>query len=75
MPRGMLFSNDYRFKWTQTSMEVNYMLFKEGVHIANHISNSNKVFTNKISTIETLENLQLAINSGQISSEIYKSVN
>jgi hypothetical protein len=59
MPRGMLFSNDYRFKWTQTSMEVNYMHFKEGNHIANHISNSNKVFTSKISTLETIENLKL----------------
>ena len=57
MPRGMLFSNDYRFKWTQTSMEVNYMHFKEGVHIANHISNANKVFTNKIATLETVANL------------------
>ena len=59
MPRGMLFSNDYRFKWTQTSMEVNYMHFKEGAHIANHISNSGKVFTNKISTLETIQNLVL----------------
>jgi len=55
----MLFSNDYRFKWTQTSMEINYMQFKEGVHVANHISNANKVFTTKIATLETLENLKL----------------
>ena len=59
MPRGMLFSNEYRFKWTQTSMEVNYMHFKEGAHIANHISNSGKVFTNKISTLEAIQNLVL----------------
>jgi len=30
MARGMMFSNDYKFKWTQTSMEINYMHFKEG---------------------------------------------
>jgi len=38
-------------------MEINYMNFKEGVHICNHISNSNKVFTNKIATLDALENL------------------
>jgi len=47
----MLFSNEYRLKWVQTSMEVNYMHFKEGTHLANHISNANKVFTNKIATL------------------------
>ena len=60
LAKGMLFSNDYRFKWTQTSMEVNYMHFKEGVHIANHISNSNKIFTNKIATLDTVENIKLS---------------
>ena len=40
-------------------MEINYMQFKEGVHVANHISNANKVFTTKIATLETLENLKL----------------
>ena len=74
MPRGMLFSNEYRFKWTQTSMEVNYMHFKEGVHIANHISNANKVFTNKIATLETVANLQLNLQNGQVKTDMYKSV-
>ena len=40
-------------------MEVNYMHFKEGVHIANHISNSGKILTSKIATLETLENLKM----------------
>ena len=40
-------------------MEINYMQFKEGVHVANHISNANKVFTTKIACLETLENLKL----------------
>jgi len=57
MGRGMQFSPDYRFKWTQTAMEINYMHFKEGRQICNHISNSNRVFTNKIATIEVLEDL------------------
>jgi hypothetical protein len=74
LPRGMLFSNDYRFKWTQTSMEVNYMNFKEGVHIANHISNSNKVFTSKISLMETIEDLKLNLQTGILKSDMIKSV-
>ena len=74
LPRGMLFSDDYRFKWTQTSMEVNYMKFKEGVHIANHISNSNKVFTSKISLIETIEELKLNLQTGILKSDMIKSV-
>lgn len=70
MARGMMFSNDYRFKWTQTSMEINYMHFKEGTQICNHISNSNKVFTNKIATIEVLEDLQYKLKNGTLQSEI-----
>ena len=27
MDKGMMFSKDYRFKWTQTSMEINFMHF------------------------------------------------
>lgn len=74
MAKGMLFSSEYRFKWTQTSMEINYMHFKEGVHICNHISNANKVYTNKIATLETIQNLKLSFQSGEIKSELYNSV-
>ena len=70
----MLFSNEYRFKWTQTSMEINYMHFKEGVHLANHISNANKVFTNKIATLETVANLQLNLQNGIVKSDMFKEV-
>lgn len=54
MAKGMQFSDKYRFKWTQTSSEVNYMRFKEGEHIVNHISNS-RIFTTKITTLDILE--------------------
>lgn len=57
MPHGTQFSNEYRFKWTQTSMEINFMHFQEGTHIVNHFSNSNKVFTNKIATLDTIQEL------------------
>lgn len=55
-------------------MEVNYMTFKEGVHIANHISNSNKVFTSKISLMETIEDLKLNLQTGILKSDMIKSV-
>lgn len=70
MGRGMQFSNEYRFKWTQTSMEINYMHFKEGSQICNHISNSNRVFTNKIATIQVLEDLQYKLKNGILTSKL-----
>jgi hypothetical protein len=75
MGRGFAFSADYRFKWTQTPAEINYMQFKEGYHIANHFSNS-RIFCNKITTLETLENLNLAMQSAsEPMSQFFKSVN
>jgi hypothetical protein len=44
MGKGFAFSTDFRFKWTQTQGEINYMKFREGLHIANHFSNS-RIFT------------------------------
>ena len=70
MGRGMQFSADYRFKWTQTSMEINYMHFQEGKQICNHISNSNRVFTNKMATIEVLEDLQYNLQNGSLTSDL-----
>jgi hypothetical protein len=63
MPKGMLFSDKFRFKWTQTSSEINYMKFREGEHLVNHISNA-KLFTTKITTLDTLENLKLSLENG-----------
>lgn len=65
----MLFSDKFRFKWTQTSSEINYLKLKEGQHIVNHISNS-KIFTNKISTLDTLQNIKFMLQNGDIKSEI-----
>lgn len=73
MTKGMLFSNEYRLKWTQTSMEINYMQFKEGMQICNHIANANKILTTKIATLETIENLNSKLKNGQLKSFIYSS--
>jgi hypothetical protein len=73
LARGMQFSENYRFKWTQTPAEVNFMKFVEGKHIANHFSNS-RLFTNKIYCLENLEKLNRSLQFGDIKSEIYKSV-
>ena len=65
----MQFSDKYRFKWTQTSSEINYMKFKEGEHIVNHISNA-RIFTTKITALETLEILKIALEKGEIPSTL-----
>lgn len=45
------------------------MKFKEGIHLVNHISNA-KIFTNKISTLETLEELKIALEKGTFKSDM-----
>ena len=61
----MNWSDNYRFKWVQTPQEVNFMRFIEGTHIVNHISNC-WIFTNKITTLDTIENLKISLKSGEI---------
>ena len=73
MAKGMQFSDKFRYKWTQTSSEINYMKFKVGEHIVNHISNS-RIFTTKITTLETLECLKIALENGEIITPHYQSV-
>jgi len=70
MARGMQFSDKYRFKWTQTSSEINYMKFRQGEHIVNHISNA-RIFTTKITLLEVLETLKIALEKGEVKSEHY----
>jgi hypothetical protein len=72
MARGMQFSENFRFKWTQTPAEVNFIKFIEGRHIVNHISNS-RIFTNKVCCLENLEKLNRSLMFGDIKSEIFKS--
>ena len=73
MARGTQFSDKYRFKWTQTAGEINFMKFVEGKHICNHFSNS-KIFTNKIQTFEMLELLNRQLKNGATKSELYQSI-
>lgn len=69
MAKGMQFSDKFRFKWTQTSSEINYMKFREGEHIVNHISNS-RIFTTKITTLEILEQVKIALENGELPSTL-----
>lgn len=55
-------------------MEINYMQFKEGIHIGNHISNSFKDLTSKIATLETLGDLRLNLKNGVLKSDIIKDI-
>ena len=74
LARGMMFSNEYRLKWTQTSMEINYMQFKEGTHLCNHIANATKLLCNKIALIQVLEGLKVSMELGLIKSELYPEI-
>lgn len=49
------------------------MSFKEGRHIANHFSNA-KIFTNKTTTLDTLEYINNALRSGQLKSSYFTSI-
>ena len=73
MARGTQFSDKYRFKWTQTAGEINFMKFVEGKHICNHFSNS-KVFTNKIQTLDMLELLNRSLKNKEVQSNIYSGI-
>eukprot|EP00349_Pseudokeronopsis_sp_Brazil_P005581 CAMPEP_0202962266 /NCGR_PEP_ID=MMETSP1396-20130829/6360_1 /ASSEMBLY_ACC=CAM_ASM_000872 /TAXON_ID= /ORGANISM="Pseudokeronopsis sp., Strain Brazil" /LENGTH=276 /DNA_ID=CAMNT_0049682715 /DNA_START=506 /DNA_END=1336 /DNA_ORIENTATION=- len=73
LARGMQFSDKYRLKWTQTSSEVNFLKLKEGHHLVNHFSNS-RIFTQKATTLETLEALKVAMEKGEVVSDEFKSI-
>jgi hypothetical protein len=60
-----------RLIWVQTPKEFNFFTFKEGKQLVNHIFNS-RCFTNKMTTVEALETLDLSLNIGEIQSEIFK---
>ena len=44
--QGMRLTDKARFRWTNKPSEINYKIFQEGKHVANHVSNSN-LLTNK----------------------------
>jgi hypothetical protein len=49
------------------------MKFRPGEQIVNHISNS-RIFTTKITTLEVLETLKIALEKGEITSTSYQAV-
>lgn len=69
LPKGMNWSDKYRYKWVQTPQEVNFMRTFEGNHIVNHISNC-WIFTNKMTTLDTVDNLKISLKSGEITSPL-----
>jgi hypothetical protein len=65
LPKGMNWSDKYRYKWVQTPQEINFMRTFEGVHIVNHISNC-WIFTNKVTTLDTIDNLKISLKNNEI---------
>ena len=70
LPKGMNWSDKYRFKWVQTPQEVNFMRTFEGTHIVNHISNC-WIFTNKVTTLDTIETLKYSLKNEEIKSDLH----
>jgi len=69
MDPGLKFSDNFWFKWVQTIKEVNFSKLVGGKHIVNHIPNI-PCFTNKTSTLETIENLKISLSTGILKSEL-----
>ena len=67
MDPALKFSDQYRFKWVQTLREINFSKVTSGRHIVNHIPNI-PCFTNKTSTLETIENVKCSLASGSLNS-------
>ena len=57
LPKGYAFSQKYKYRWTQTHSEVNFMQFKEGEQIVNHIPQTIKLLSSKSALHKNLENL------------------
>ncbi len=53
----MAFSDRFDIKWVQTTGEVDFLKFKEGSQLVNHIPNIN-VIASKNGLIQTLRNFE-----------------
>lgn len=69
MDPGLKFSDSFRFKWVQTLKEINFSKLVPGRHLVNHIPNI-PCFTNKTSTLETIENLKISLQTGLLTSDL-----
>jgi len=58
----MAFSNKYDVKWVQTSAEIDFLSFKEGQQLVNHIPNMT-ILTSKNGLIQTIRYYELSQKS------------
>ena len=61
-----------RIRWCLKPSEINWRIFVEGKHLANHLSNSN-LFTNKFKFLDLIASLKKAMLAKAIQSETYLS--
>ena len=66
----MRLTDKARFRWTNKPSEINYKIFQEGKHVANHVSNSN-LLTNKNKFFKLLGQLNNSLKRGYIESPIF----
>ena len=67
---GMRNTNACRFRWAHKPWEINFLLFEEGRHIVNHLSNSH-ILTNKVHLVENLRKLDESMKDGLIESALF----
>jgi hypothetical protein len=59
LDKKLAFSNKYDIKWVQTSAEIDFLSFKEGQQLVNHIPNMS-MLTSKNGLIQTLRDYETA---------------
>ena len=62
MPEKDTFSPHYYFKWVQSSAEIDFYSFKEGIQLVNHIPNIS-VISSKLELLKTLKEMELDLKS------------
>ena len=72
LEQGMSLTDKARFRWSNKPSEINYKIFEEGRHVANHLSNSS-LLTNKAKLFKALRLIDIQMKKKQIESTIFSS--
>jgi len=57
LPESFKNTENFDFKWTQTTKEINFFTFKEGKQLVNHIRN-NRIISTKTGLYNIIQDLQ-----------------
>ena len=68
----MRLTDKARFRWTNKPSEINFKIFQEGKHVANHLSNSS-LLTSKTKFFKLLRQLNESLKRRYIESSMFTS--